>query len=127
MTNGIYLLFSSALGLYLQIIFSDNISSLVPGTGLRGKKLLGLKKGKNISRKRLRIVVCSQYFFSEIRNTDFLCKSHSLFPSRLCKFAKRLRAPSQQEVPERCSVVLTRRYSGVYYLCLLYTSPSPRD
>ena len=57
-------------------------------------------------------------FFCEIRNTDLVRKSHSLFPSRLCKFAKRLRAPSQQEVPERCSVVLTRRYSGVYYLRL---------
>ena len=67
LTNETYLLFSSALTLFLQIIVSDNIASLVPG--LKGKKLPDPKKASKCHEKAFGLSFVRN-IFSEIRNTD---------------------------------------------------------
>ena len=38
------------------------------------------------------------------QDTDLVCKYHLMFPSRLFILAKRLRAPTQQQIPQRSPV-----------------------
>ena len=53
------------------------------------------------------VLVCLRRSFRKLQDAHLFCTHFTLFPSRSCNLVKRLRAPTQQQIPEMSFVALT--------------------